>query len=110
MKKFMVLYMMPVGAMEEMMKNSTPEMREKGMQGWKMWMENHKSDLADMGAGFGKNMRVKKEGSMMESNEIGGYSIIQAESQEAVAQILADNPSFTDMPDSYIEVMEIMSM
>jgi hypothetical protein len=46
----------------------------------------------------------------MESNEIGGYSIIQAESQEAVAQILADNPSFTDMPDSYIEVMEIMSM
>ena len=110
MKKFMVLYMMPKAAMEEMMKNSTPEMREKGMQEWKTWMDNHKADLAEFGAPFGKNMRVTKEGGTMESNDVGGYSIIQAESQEAVAQILADNPTFNEMPGTYVEVMEMMPM
>ncbi len=110
MKKFMVLYMMPAAVMAEMMKNSTPEMREKGMKEWKDWMETHKADLAEFGGSFGKNMRVTKEGGTMQSNDLGGYSVIQAESQEAVANILADNPSFSDMPGSYIEVMEIMTM
>ena len=86
----------------------TPEMREKSLQGWKEWMEAHKDNLADWGAPLGKNMRVTKKGSIMQSNEVGGYSIIQAESQEAAMQILADNPSLRDMPDSYMEVMEIM--
>jgi hypothetical protein len=110
MKKFLVLYMMNAEAMEEMMKNSTPEQREAGMQEWKSWMTAHTSDLADMGGGLGKNMRVTKDGSSMEKNTIGGYSIIQAESQEAAAQILADNPTFKDMPSSYIEVMEVKNM
>jgi hypothetical protein len=110
MKKFMVFYMMPAAAMQEMMQNSTPEMREQGMQAWKDWMEAHKADLTDFGGGFGKNMRVTKDGGTMHSNDIGGYSIIHAESQEAVAAILADNPTFKDMPESYIEVMEIMAM
>lgn len=101
---------MPKTVMEEMTKGMTAEKREKSVHGWKMWMDTHKADLADLGAPLGKNMRIKKEGGVMESNEIGGYSVIQAESHEAAGQILADNPTFTDMPDSYIEVMEIMPM
>ena len=101
---------MPAEGMAQIMQNSTPELREKNMQDWKDWMETHTSDFADGGGMCGKNMRVSKDGSSMESNGIGGYSIIQAESQEDVAKILADNPSFAHMPTSYIEVMELMSM
>jgi hypothetical protein len=108
MKKFMVLYMMPADAMAEMMKNTTPEMRQKSMDGWTMWMESHKADLADMGSPLGKNMRVTADGGTMMKNDIGGYSIIQAESAEAAAEILAENPSFSDMSGTYIEVMELM--
>ena len=110
MKKFMVLYMMPTETMKEAMQNSTPESREKDMQEWKEWMDAHKADLADMGSPLGKNMRVTKDGGELTSNEIGGYSIMQGESLEAVAEILKDNPSFRHMPTSYIEIMEIASM
>ncbi|MDB4991997.1 MAG: hypothetical protein JWL75_242 [Parcubacteria group bacterium] len=106
----MVLYMMPASGMADMMKNMTPEMMEQGKKAWGDWMEAHKSDLADFGGGLGKNLRVTKDGSSAQSNDVGGYSIIQAESAEAVAEILASNPSFNDMPESYIEVMEISSM
>ena len=46
----------------------------------------------------------------MTSNGVGGYSIVSAESLEAVAEILKDNPTFEHMPTSYIEIMEIASM
>ncbi len=102
--------MMPAAVMAEMMQNTTPEERQKGMEAWKVWMDAHQADLADMGAPLGKNMRVTKGGGVMEPNDVGGYSIIQAESQEAVAKILADNPTFNDMPEAHIDVMELMQM
>ena len=110
MKKFMVLYMMPVEAMQQAMQHSTPEEREKSMGEWRTWIDAHKNDFADMGAPLGKNMRLTKDGGEMASNGISGYSIMQAQSLEAVAQILADNPTFEHMPTSYIEIMEIASM
>ena len=106
----MVLYMMPVEAIQEAMQHSTPEEREKSMGEWKTWMVAHKNDFVDMGAPLGKNMRMTKDGGEMTSNGVGGYSIVSAESLEAVAEILKDNPSFEHMPTSYIEIMEITSM
>lgn len=109
MKKFLVLYMMPAAQMAEMMQNTTPEQRQEGMDAWQKWMDAHKADLADMGAPLGKNMRVTKDGGSMVTNDVGGYSIMQGESAEAIAQMLADNPTW-DIPDSYIEVMELAAM
>ena len=42
-------------------------------------------------------------------NDIGGYSIVQADSQEAAAKIFADSPHLS-MPGASAEVMEIMAM
>ncbi|MDB5245326.1 MAG: hypothetical protein JWN90_431 [Parcubacteria group bacterium] len=110
MKKFIALYMMPVGAMEEMMKNSTPEQRQEGMAKWMNWMEEHKADLADQGSAFGKNTRVTKNGSEEVRNEMGGYSIIQAESKEEAIAIAQTSPNFDDMEGGYIELMETLDM
>ncbi|MDB5190020.1 MAG: hypothetical protein JWN49_346 [Parcubacteria group bacterium] len=109
MKKFLVLYMMPVGAMEEMMKNSTPEERKAGMDSWMAWMEAHKADLADRGSGVGKNTRVTKDSAVETRNEVGGYSVVQAESMEDAVKIAQTSPNF-DMEGAYIEVMEAFDM
>lgn len=109
MKKFMVLYMAPIEAMQEMMKNSTPEDRKKGMDAWTSWLDSHKGDLADGGAALGKNKRVTKDAIKDASNEVGGYSIVQADSHDEAAKIAQSSPNF-DVPGAYIEVMEVIEM
>jgi hypothetical protein len=110
MKKFLALYMAPVGSMDEMMKNTTPEMKEKQNAGWKTWMESKKAMIADMGAPVGKNMRATAAGVSAVRNEVGGYSIVQAETQEEAAKMFVDNPMLKGMPTAYVEVLEIMPM
>ena len=109
MKKFLVLYILPLATIDEMMKNSTPEDRKKGMDEWVMWMNEHKSMLAEIGAPCGKNKRVSLGGVSDTRNDVGGYSIIQAESQDEAAKMLIGNPHLK-MKGAYIEVMECMPM
>jgi hypothetical protein len=110
MKKFLVLYMADPAAMADMMKNSTPEQQKKGMEAWKKWMDKHKASLIDPGAPVGKTKRVDSKGASDTKNAIGGYSTIKAESAEAAAKILGtDHPHF-QMPNSWIEVTEILEM
>ena len=108
MKKFIAIYMAPTAAMEEMMKSSTPEQRKAGMQEWTDWSKSHK-EIVDLGAPFGKNMRVRKEGITPERNEMAGYSFVEAESQEAAAKLLQGSPHF-QIPGAYIEIMECVQM
>ncbi len=109
MKKFIAMYMMPSAAMQEMMKNTTTEERQEGMQKWMTWMEENKAHLADQGSAFGKNTRVTKDGSEEISNDMGGFSIIQAESKEDAIAIVQTSPNF-DMEGGYIELMEMLDM
>lgn len=109
MKKFLALYRMDMEAMKKMMETSTPEERQKGMDEWKAWMTAHSADIADMGGPTGKNSHVTKEGATEVSNDLGGYTVIQAESKEAAIALLAGNPHF-DMPGATIDLAEIVSM
>ena len=109
MKKFLVLYMMPVSTMDEMMKNTSAEDRKKNMGEWMTWMNEHKASFAEMGTPLGKNTRVSGEGASEVRNEVGGYSILMAESQEEAAKLLAGSPH-NKMKGAYMEVMECMQM
>lgn len=72
-------------------------------------MKKHMADFADMGGPTGKNTHVTLSGASESSNDIGGYSILQAASKEAAVKLLADNPHFK-MPGATMEVMEIVPM
>ena len=109
MKKFLVLYRMDLAAMKKFMSESTPEQRKGGMDEWGVWMKNHMADMADMGAPLGKNTVVSATGAVEQSNDIMGYSVLQAESKEAAAKILADNPHFK-MPGTTVDLAEAMPM
>jgi hypothetical protein len=110
MKKFMVLYMASGADFEKMMKNSTPEDHKKGMDAWMKWMNANKTSIVDGGAPLGKTKRVDSNGASNTRNEIGGYSVVQAESHDAATKIFGKDHPHLRMPGAWIEIVEIMPM
>jgi len=109
MKKFMVLYMASPAHFEKMMKSSTPEQQQKGMQAWMQWMIANKTSIVESGGPLGKTKRVDGSGATDAKNGIGGYSIVQAASADAAAKLFGkDHPHLQMMPGAWIEVVEIM--
>lgn len=63
----------------------------------------------DIGAPLGKNKRFTLSGLTDVRNEVGGYSIVKAETAEEVSKIFAGMPMF-GMQGAYVEIMECMPM
>jgi hypothetical protein len=108
MKKFLVLYRASAGAFAQM-KKATPEQQKAGMDAWMAWGKKASASIVDMGAPLGKALRVTPTGASPTANDLGGYSILQADSKEALAETLKGHPHFM-MSDSSIEVVELMPM
>jgi len=110
MKKFFVLYRLPVATMEEWKKNTKPE--EMGPQMEKMgkdmmeWSQKHEKSFVDQGAPLGKTKTVTSEGIKDTANDLNYYCVVEAESHEDAAKIFSDNPHL-QIPTSFIEVMDI---
>lgn len=112
MKKYFVLYMASEGDFKKAMADMpamTPEAMKASMEEWTNWMKS-KGGVVDMGAPLGKTMKVTPMSVEPSRNEIGGYSIIEAESHEDAAKKMQDSPHFKMMPGGWIEVMEVMPM
>ena len=109
MKKFLMLYRMDIAEMQKLMASTSEEERKKSMGKWEAWMKKNMASMADHGGPVGKTKRVAASGTTDIRNDIGGYSIVQAESHEAAAALFGDSPHLT-MPGATAEVMEIMPM
>ncbi len=107
MQKYMVFYLAPIPAEQQM--NVSPEEARKGMEPWMKWMEKVGKALVDGGAPLGKGMRFAKNGGSKTMSQVAGYSVLQADSMEAVKKMVADHPHLV-MPGASIEVFEYMSM
>ena len=110
MKKFLVVYMADRATFEKMMKESTPEQQKLGMDAWMKWMDKHKASLVDGGAPLGKTKRIDANSTKDVKNDMGGYSIIQAESHEAATKMFDKSFPHLQMPGAWIEVVEIMPL
>ena len=108
MKKFMALYMASGPEFEKMRQNSTPEQRKKGMDAWMKWMTDNRASLVEGGAPLGKTKRVDSHGASNIKNEVGGYSVVQAESHDAATKLFGKDHPHLQMPGAWIEIMEIM--
>ena len=107
MKKFLVLYKGSQSGFEQM-KHSTPEQQKAGMEAWMNWSKKAASSIVDMGGPLGKSARIAKGGALSDvKNDLGGYSVMQAESKEVLAAAMNEHPHFM-MPDSSIEIVELM--
>lgn len=106
MKKFLVLYRAPIASFDEMMK-ATPEQAQAGMDAWMAWSKKAAASIVDMGAPLGKALKVTPGGGSQTRNDLGGYSIMQGESKEALAETLKGHPHFM-MKDGFIEIVEML--
>jgi hypothetical protein len=110
MKKFLVLYKASAAEFQKAM-SSTPEQQKAGMDAWMAWSQKAKGQLLDMGGPLGKAVKVSSAGKVEASpNDLGGFSVMQAESKEALAKTLEGHPHFMMGPSSTIEVVEIMAI
>lgn len=108
MKKFLVLYCATQTTLEKW-KTMTREEGQESMRDWAHWQEVHKSELIQPGNPVGKNTRLTKDSAAETSNDVCGYSVITADSREAVLSILADNPHLEQV-GTYLEIMELIEM
>jgi hypothetical protein len=70
----------------------------------------YKTSIVEGGAPLGKTKRVDSNGASNTRNEIGGYSVVQAESHDAATKIFGKDHPHLQMPGAWIEIVEIMPM
>ena len=106
MKKFLILYCMPVAGLGEWMKvdEATRKEAESKMKAeWDAWTASHTESIIET-AGAGKNVRVTKAGVSEVANDIMMYSLVQGDSAESVSAMFKDHPHF-GIPEAWIEIM-----
>ena len=111
MKKYFVLYMAKPAEFKKVvakMKKLKPDQMKAMNEEWSEWMKT--SGMTDGGAPLGKNVRVWPKKSKNYPNEVGGYSIIEAETPAAASKKLQSNPHFKMIPKGWIDVMEVLPM
>jgi hypothetical protein len=112
MSKFLVLYMAPVGVVDEWMKKPAEERKgdeTKMMEAWQKWMSANARNFVDKGAGAGKPKRVSSTGVADGRNDIMMYQIVEADSHDAAAKMFVGHPHFA-IPQATIEIMPLKSM
>jgi hypothetical protein len=113
MKKYFALFSMPSSVVDEWKKNTKPEdmkaAEEKMMKDWDKWTKAHEKSLKDKGAPLGKTKRVTAQNIANTRNDLNWYSIVEAESHDAAADMFKDNPML-HIPGAAIEVMEMPPM
>ncbi len=113
MKKFLAIYLGSAEALAEYRAMDTEEKKERdraGMEGWMKWGQEHKDAIVDMGSPLGKTKRVDKNGVLDTKNEIGAWTVVQAESHEAAAKMFENHPHFMIFPGESVEIMECLPM
>jgi len=81
-----------------------------GIAAWKAWVEKHQAALAAMGGPLGKTKRVGPDGIADVSNEMGAFTVVRAESQEAAARMFENHPHFAIFPGEAVEVMPVLQI
>lgn len=86
MTKYLVLYRSPASAAEQMA-GATPEQAQAGMDAWNSWAQKAGDAVVDLGAPLGV---VEPGGDA--GDPVGGFSILQADSDDAVRAVLDGHP------------------
>jgi hypothetical protein len=109
MTKFLVLYRSSVPATDQMAA-ATPEQAEAGMAAWMEWAERNREAIVELGSPLAGG-KFLAEGAVSDSaSGVSGYSIVQAESEEAAVGLFEDHPHLRMPGDSSIELLEFLPL
>jgi hypothetical protein len=114
MKKFVVMYRVPVDVIQKWKaETSQEEMKAQGEKlGKEMsdWMAKHKASIVDNGLPLGKNTRMTMKGAAPTTNDLNYYQVVQAENVEQVVEMFKDNPHMSVIPEAFLDIMEVPPM
>jgi hypothetical protein len=107
--KYLILYRSSVPASEQMA-GSSPEEAQAGMQLWMDWAGRVGGGMADMGSPLQSVAAIDSTGSTAATGSpfIGGFSVLEADSVDAVKNLLDNHPHFEE-PGASIEVLEYLA-
>jgi hypothetical protein len=107
MKKFLILYQSNIPA-EQQMAKASPEQMKAGMDRWMQWTQKAGPAVIDAGMPVGHATKLTASGSRTPGGSTAdGFSILQADSIDAVTKVLEGHPHFR-APGASIEVLEMM--
>lgn len=72
------------------------------------WVEKHHSAIVAMGGPLGKTKKITQLGIEDISNNMGAFTVVRAESNEAAAKLFENHPHFTIFPGESVEVMPVL--
>ena len=109
MNKYLVIYYAPAEAMATMA-TAIPEEKEAGMGAWMAWKEKAGDAVVNFGAPLmpGQNSTNGNDWTAS-NNEVSGYSVLQAESMEALQALCVDHPHLQS-PGATLGLHEVMPM
>ena len=102
MTKYLVLYRAKTTA-EEQMAQGSPEQAQASMDAWTAWASKAGDAVVDLGS----PLAIVEAGGD-QGDPVGGYSILQADSREAVAAVLDGHPHAEW--GGTIEILEFLPM
>ncbi|MDR7159530.1 hypothetical protein [Arthrobacter sp. BE255] len=108
MKKFVVLYMGPKAAQQQLLE-STPEAAQEGLKAWLQWADRVGDGIVDIGTPLLAGREITAAGISDTETEVGGYAIIQAEDLDSAQALFEGHPHLL-MPGCRIEVYESLDM
>lgn len=80
----------------------------EGVAAWKKWAADNASSIAELGGPLSRTKLVSKAGISDIRNNLGAFTVVRAESQEAAAKMFVGHPHFTLFPGEGVEVMEVL--
>ncbi len=80
----------------------------RGMAAWGQWMQDHADRLAFSGGPLGRTKLVSSSGIEDIRNNMGGFVVVKADSQDEAARLFENHPHFTIFPGKGVEVMECL--
>ena len=115
MKKFLAVYTGTAGSFDKWQQqfrdDETRKAKEQaGIAAWGKWVGDQGKAILDVGGPLGKTKSVSAAGVADVRNNLTGYTIVEAESQEAAAKMFLGHPHFTFFPGDSVEIMEILSI
>ena len=105
MNKYLILYRAPASAQQQMA-NATPEQAKAGMDAWMAWAQRAGDAIVDLGSPLGDAAHL---GADEGTGHVGGYSILQAQTMDAVKQVLEGHPHL-HMSGSSIDILQFIGM
>ena len=97
----------PMAAWQALTDDERKDKQAKGIAAWKQWVEKNAASIVEAGGPLSKTKLTSKNGISDIRNNLAAFVVVQAESQEAAAQLFLGHPHFTIFPGEGVEVMEI---